>query len=168
LNMDSTSLILVILMVQIVAFVGAFLFGWLANRIGAKRAIVLSLVIWTGVVIYAATALTTVTEFWVLSAVVAVVLGGSQALSRSLFSDMIPEGREAEFFSFYELSDRFTSIFGPLIFGIANQITGSLRSGIFSLVILFGVGLVILVFVNVPRAIQEAQAAHLEEVAAAT
>jgi MFS transporter, UMF1 family len=168
LNMDSTSLILVILMVQIVAFAGAFFFGWLASRIGAKRAIVLSLIIWTGVVIYAAVQLNSVAEFWVLSAVVAVVLGGSQALSRSLFSDMIPEGREAEFFSFYELSDRFTSIFGPLIFGIANQITGSLRSGIFSLVILFVVGLFILLFVNVPRAIKEAEAAHLEEVATAT
>lgn len=167
LKMESSSLILVILMVQVVAFAGAFLFGWLAGRFGAKPVLVLSLIIWTGVVVYAALGLRTVTEFWILSAVVAVVLGGSQALSRSLFSDMIPEGREAEFFSFYEISDRFTSIFGPLIFGLANQLTGSLRAGIFSLVILFVVGLVILVTVNVPRAIKEAETTHLDEVGAA-
>ena len=166
LEMKSSDLILVILMVQVVAFIGAFVFEFIAKRIGAKRAIVISLVIWSAVVIYASLALQTVAEFWVLSAVVALVLGGSQALSRSLFSDMIPKGREAEFFSFYEISDRFTSIFGPLIFGLANQITGSLRSGIFSLIILFVIGLVILVTVNVPRAIQEAEAAHLEEVGA--
>lgn len=166
LKMDSTSLILVILMVQVVAFCGAFFFGWLAGRVGTKRAIVISLVIWSAVVIYAAVALKSVAEFWVLSAVVALVLGGSQALSRSLFADMVPHGREAEFFSFYEISDRFTSIFGPLIFGLANQLTGSLRVGIFSLVILFVVGLAILISVNVPRAIREAESAHLEEVGA--
>lgn len=154
-------------MVQVVAFIGAFVFGWLAGRFGAKPVLVASLFIWTAVVVYAAVGLQTVTEFWILSAVVAVVLGGSQALSRSLFSDMIPAGREAEFFSFYEISDRFTSIFGPLIFGLANQVTGSLRIGIFSLVILFVVGLVILLTVNVPRAIQEAEAANLDEVAVA-
>lgn len=166
LKMQSSDLILVILMVQVVAFAGAFLFGWLANRTGAKRAVVITLVVWTGVVFYAAVALRSVAEFWVLSAVVALVLGGSQALSRSLFSDMIPEGREAEFFSFYEISDRFTSIFGPLIFGLANQLTGSLRSGIFSLVILFVIGLGILITVNVPRSVQEAKAAHLKELGA--
>src|SRR5581483_6996435 len=78
LKMDNTSLILVILMVQVVAFFGAFFFSWLANRIGTKQAIVSSLVIWSAVVIYAAVALQTVVQFWVLSAVVAVVLGGSQ------------------------------------------------------------------------------------------
>lgn len=167
LGMKDTDLILVILMVQVVAFVGAFLFGWLAGVMTAKRALVLSLIVWTGVVVYAALALQTVAEFWVLSAVVALVLGGSQALSRSLFSDMIPPGREAEFFSFYEISDRFTSIFGPLIFGLANQLTGSLRSGIFSLVILFGLGLAILITVNVPRAVSEAKSAPLEELSPA-
>lgn len=167
LKMDTTSLISVLLMVQIVAFFGAFFFGWLAGRLGTKRALVISLVVWSAVVVYAALALTSVIEFWVLSAVVAVVLGGSQALSRSLFSDMIPEGREAEFFSFYEISDRFTSFLGPLLFGLVNQITGSLRSGLFSLVILFIVGLAILIMVNVPLAIKEAEATKLAELGSA-
>lgn len=167
LKMSDSELILVILMVQVVAVIGTMVFSFLAARYGAKRALVASLVLWSGVVIYASIALTTTIEFWILSAVVAIVLGGSQALSRSLFSEMIPAGREAEFFSFYEISDRFSSIFGPLIFGLANQLTGSLRSGVFSLVILFVIGLVLLARVNVPRAVREAETAQLEDVAAA-
>ncbi len=168
LGMDDQQLILVILMIQAVAFIGAFfLFPFLAARLGSKRALVLSLVIWSVVVIYAALGLQTQTEFWVLGAVIALVLGGSQALSRSIFAQMIPKGREAEFFSFYEVSDRATSLFGPLIFGLANQMFGSLRYGILSLIVLFVVGLGILLTVNIPRAIQEAESAHLDEVNAA-
>ncbi len=167
LGMDDQQLILVILMIQAVAFLGAFfLFPFLARVLGAKGAIVLSLVVWSLVVIYAFAALTTQLQFWVLGAVIALVLGGSQALSRSLFAQMIPKGREAEFFSFYEVSDRATSFLGPLIFGLANQIFGSLRYGILSLIVLFVVGLVILLTVNVPRAVQEAETAHLDEVGA--
>ena len=168
LGMDDQQLILVILMIQAVAFIGAFfLFPFLAARLGSKRALVLSLVIWSIVVIYAALGLQTQTEFWILGAVIALVLGGSQALSRSIFAQMIPKGREAEFFSFYEVSDRATSLFGPLIFGLANQMFGSLRYGILSLIVLFVVGLGILLTVNIPRAIQEAESAHLDEVNAA-
>ena len=168
LGMDDQQLILVILMIQAVAFIGAFfLFPFLAARLGSKRALVLSLIIWSVVVIYAALGLQTQTEFWVLGAVIALVLGGSQALSRSIFAQMIPKGREAEFFSFYEVSDRATSLFGPLIFGLANQMFGSLRYGILSLIVLFVVGLGILLTVNIPRAIQEAESAHLDEVNAA-
>ena len=168
LGMDDQQLILVILMIQAVAFIGAFfLFPFLAARLGSKRALVLSLIIWSVVVIYAALGLQTQTEFWVLGAVIALVLGGSQALSRSIFAQMIPKGREAEFFSFYEVSDRATSLFGPLIFGLANQMFGSLKYGILSLIVLFVVGLGILLTVNIPRAIQEAESAHLDEVNAA-
>lgn len=167
LGMEQSDLILVILMVQGVAFVGAFVFNFLASRIGTKNAIIVSLVIWSGVAIYASLFLQTIPEFYVLAAVVGTVLGGSQALSRSLFSQMIPKGREAEFFSFYEISDRFTSTLGPLVFGLANQITGSFRLGILSVAIFFVVGLIILVMVNVPRAIREAETANLVDAAAA-
>lgn len=166
LKMPQDQLILVILMVQGVAFVGAFAFNFLARRLGTKNTILLSLVIWSAVVIYAFGLLQTTTQFWVLSAVVGTVLGGSQALSRSLFSQMIPPGREAEFFSFYEISDRFTSTLGPLTFGLANQLTGSLRIGVLSVAIFFVVGLVILVTVNVPRAMREAGNAPLQEAVA--
>jgi MFS transporter, UMF1 family len=156
LGMDSSSLILVVLMVQFMAFFGALLFGVIAGRVGAKRAIIISLLIWSAISVWAQLSLKSVPEFWLLAALVAIVLGGTQALSRSLFSQMIPRDREAEFFSFYEISDKGTSWMGTLIFGLVTQLTGSMRTAIFSLIILFVSGLVLLVTVDVPLAIKEA------------
>jgi UMF1 family MFS transporter len=98
-----------------------------AKALGSKRAIVVSLVIWTGTIVYAYGPLRTATQFVVLAAVIAIVLGGSQALSRSVYSLMIPKGREAEYFSVYEVSERGTSWLGPFLFGAALQWTGSYR-----------------------------------------
>ncbi len=171
LGMSSTNRILVILMIQVMAFFGAYLYGWLAGRMGAVRALISSLIIWCAVVIYAYAGMKSIAlvpglnvaqrelEFWLLAFVVALILGGSQALSRSIFSQMIPGGREAEFFSFYEVSERGTSWMGPFIFARVNDITKSFRTGILSLIVLFVVGLGILVTVNVPRAIKEARVA---------
>jgi MFS transporter, UMF1 family len=156
LGMDSSSLILVILMVQFVAFFGALLFGVIAGRIGAKRAIVISLLIWSGIAIWAQLSLQSVPEFWLLAALVAIVLGGTQALSRSLFSQMIPHEREAEFFSFYEISDKGTAWIGTALFAFIVDKTGSMRTAIFSLIVLFVSGLLLLFTVNVPLAIKEA------------
>jgi UMF1 family MFS transporter len=86
-------------------------------------------------------------------------MGGSQAISRSLFAQMIPEGREAEFYSFYEVSERGTSWTGPLLFGIMNQAFGSLRPAILSLIFVFIMGLILLPFVNVKQAIADAHKA---------
>jgi UMF1 family MFS transporter len=96
----------------------ALFFERLAYLIKTKNAIVLSLVIWSGIVFYAYRFLHTVTEAWILAAMIAIVLGGSQALSRSLFSRMIPDGKEAAFFGLYEVSERGTSWMGPLLFSI--------------------------------------------------
>lgn len=166
LGMSATSRILVVLMIQAVAFGGSYFFGWLAGRIGTKVAIGASLVLWSACVIYAYAGMTSKApvfgleqrqlEFWLLSVVVAIILGGSQALSRSLFSQMIPPGREAEFFSFYEVSERGTSWIGPLLFGLANQLFGGLRYGVLSVIILFVVGAAVFATVNVPRAMREA------------
>lgn len=167
LGMSTTMLILVILMIQFVAFGGAFLFAFLARRMGARNAIIVSLFIWSLVVIYAWLGMTSQApifgmeqrqfEFWILGFVIALVLGGSQALSRSLFSQMIPKGQEAEFFSFYEISERGTSWLGPFVFGVVNQMTGSLRVGLLSVIIFFVIGLAILITVNVPQAMREAR-----------
>jgi UMF1 family MFS transporter len=157
LKIGSGTLALVILMVQFLAIGGSLLFEQLAKRTGTKWSIVISLVIWAGLTVYAYAFLQTTTQFFGMAAVLALVLGGSQALSRSLFSQMIPLGRESEFFSFYEISERGTSWLGPLLFGVVNQITGSLRLGILSLLVFFVVGLIILVFVNVQQAITQAQ-----------
>jgi UMF1 family MFS transporter len=115
-----------------------------------------SLVIWFGVTVYAYAILQTEFQFFVMGGVIAVVLGGSQALSRSLFSLMIPRGQESEYFSLYEVSERGTSWLGPLVFGLALQQTGSYRIAILSLAIFFAVGLLILLRVNTQQAIREA------------
>ncbi len=156
LNMSLSDLSLLILMVQIVGIFGALGFGRLAERLGAKRTIVITLIVWAGVSIWAKLSLNSVAEFWVLGVVIALVLGGSQALSRSLYSQMIPRAQEAEFFSFYEISDKGTSWIGPFLFGFVSQVSNSMRTALFSLIVLFVGGLALLLIVNVPRAIREA------------
>lgn len=167
LELPATTLILVVLMIQVVAFGGAFLFAALARRAGARNAILLSLVVWSAVVIYAYFGMKSRAivlgmeqrhlEFYLLAFVVALILGGSQALSRSLFAQMIPKDQEAEFFSFYEVSERGTSWMGTFIFGAVNQVYGSLRLGILSLIFFFVAGLILLPLVNVAKAMREAK-----------
>jgi len=157
-GMDQSTLIIVILMIQFMAFFGALLWGKLANWVGAKRAIIVSLIIWAGVVIYAYFGLkgeSRVLEFFILGAFIALVMGGSQAISRSLYAQIIPSGKQAEYYSFYEVSERGTSWIGPLLFGLVNQIFGSLRPAILSLIFFFVVGLAVLPFVNVKKAIAD-------------
>ena len=156
LGIPITTLVQVVLMIQFVASAGAYLFNLLAGRIGAKRSILINLVIWAGVLIYAFGFLYTTVQFWVLGAIIALVLGGSQALSRSLFSHMIPENRESEYFSFYEISERGTSWIGPAVFGLAVQLTGTQRIAILSLIAFFVVGAVLLYLTDVKKAIVEA------------
>ena len=157
-GMDQSTLTIVILMIQFMAFLGALAWRRLAGRVGAKRSVVISLVIWSAVVIYAYFGLkgdSRVLEFFILGAVIAMVLGGSQAISRSLYSLVIPAGKQAEYYSFYEVSDKGTSWFGPLLFGLVNQLTGSLRPAILSLIFFFVAGLVLLPFFNVKKAIAD-------------
>jgi len=157
LGMSADELPPLFLMVQFVAFFGAILFGYLARWVGAKRAILVSLVIWTGVTIFAySPLLQTGGQFFWMGAVIALVLGGSQALSRSLFSQMIPKGQEAEYFGLYEVSERGTSWLGPLFFGLAVQFTDSYRIAVLVLGIFFIAGLILLPMVNVRRAVVEA------------
>jgi UMF1 family MFS transporter len=157
LGMSASELPQLFLMVQFVAFFGALGFGWLAQRTGAKRAIIISLVIWSGVVLFAwSPLLQTGGQFFIVGAVIAVVLGGSQALSRSLFSLMIPKGQETEYFSLYEISERGTSWMGPLLFGLAIQTTDSYRVAVLSVGVFFIAGMILLPLVDVRKAIAEA------------
>ena len=155
LGLGSSTLAATILIVQFVAFGGAVLLGAIAARIGARKAILGTLVAWAGLVIAAfwlpahAPAM-----FMVLGAGIGLVLGGSQALSRSLFSQLIPAGREAEYFGFYSISDKGTSWLGPLLFGAVYQATTSYRLGIISLVAFFVVGFVALLVVPIRRAVE--------------
>jgi len=166
LEIDTGTLTIVILMIQFMAFFGALFWGKLASWIGAKESIIVSLFIWAGVVIYAFSGLkgdTRVAQFFVLGAFIALVMGGSQAISRSLFAQMIPTGKEAEFYSFYEVSERGTSWIGPLLFGLMNQMFGNLRLAIFSLIFFFVMGIVILPFVNVKKAKEDVKKYDLEK-----
>jgi UMF1 family MFS transporter len=160
-GMGQSTLIIVILMIQFMAFFGALLWGKLASWVGAKRSVIVSLVIWSGVVTYAYFGLkgeSRVTEFFILGVFIALVMGGSQAISRSLYAQIIPAGKQAEYYSFYEVSERGTSWIGPLLFGLVNQLTGSLRPAILSLIFFFIVGLVILPFVNINKAMADVKA----------
>jgi len=151
LKIPVASLTLAILMVQFVGFFGAIGFQWLAAVTGAKRAIAVSLVLWTATLIYLFKWVYNTREFFITAAIVAIVMGGSQALSRSLFAQLIPPGKEAEYFSIYEVSDKGTSWVSPLVFGLALQITHSYRQAILSLVIFFIAGLMVLTRVDVKR-----------------
>jgi UMF1 family MFS transporter len=153
LNLEISTLTTVVLMIQFIAFFGANIFNFIAKGVGTKRAIIISIAIWTVTLLYAFAYLQTKRDFFIMGAIIGLVLGGSQALSRSLFSLMIPKGQEAEFFSLYEISDKGTSWMGPLLFGLTFQLSGSYRLSILSLAILFVLGLLLLFTVNVRKAI---------------
>jgi UMF1 family MFS transporter len=155
-------LLQIFVFVQFTAVGGALLFERLAYLINTKNAIIVSLVIWSGVVIYAYRFLNSVSEAWIMAGVIAIVLGGSQALSRSLFSRMIPPGKEASFFGLYEVSERGTSWMGPLLFSIVIARTGSYRQALLSLIFFFVVGLVVLAITNTDEATRQASVPSFE------
>ncbi|MFI8266454.1 MFS transporter [Streptomyces sp. NPDC085665] len=157
LGLEDSTLITAVLLVQILAVAGAMAMGRLAVSYGAKRTILGSLVAWT-VTLAAGYFLPAGAPVWffALASMIGLVLGGSQALSRSLFSHLVPAGKEAEYFSAYEMSDRGVSWVGPLVFGITYQVTGSYRDAIISLVVFFALGFVLLARVPVRRAVEAA------------
>ncbi|MFI9153142.1 MFS transporter [Streptomyces sp. NPDC053367] len=157
LDLGQSTLIGAVLLVQVLAVAGALALGRLARHYGAKRTILGSLAAWTAVLAagYFLPAGQPV-WFFVLASGIGLVLGGSQALSRSLFSHLVPPGKEAEYFAAYEVSDRGMSWLGPLLFGLTFQLTGSYRDAIISLVAFFVLGSVLLARVPVRRAIGDA------------
>ena len=138
-QIDDASLIGALLMTQFVGIPFAFLFGWLAKWLGTKRSIYLGLAVYT-LICCAAYFITTWWHFWVLAFMVGTVQGGSQALSRSLFGAMSPKAKTAEFFGFYGMSSRFAGIFGPFLFAVVGQITGTSRLSIIALIVFFVIG----------------------------
>ena len=157
LGFETSVLIATILLVQFVAFGGALLFGKAAERHGSKRVILTGLAVWM-LVVTAAYFLPekNIALFLVLAVGIGLVMGGTQALSRSFFSLLIPRGREAEYFSLYQAAERGTSWFGTLVFGLVHQWTDSYRPAIFALILFFVVGGVLLAKVDVHAGIREA------------
>ncbi|HRY28832.1 MAG TPA: MFS transporter [Elusimicrobiota bacterium] len=138
LGMAQNELILCFLMIQAVAFAGALFFGWLADRLSHKKSILCTLAVYGGVLLWAA-AMRARWEFWILGAVVGVVLGGSQAASRSWMALLTPPEKSAEFFAFYGVVGKLTAVLGPLVFGVVSQVWG-LRPGVLSLLVFFLAG----------------------------
>jgi UMF1 family MFS transporter len=157
LGLAESTLISAILLVQFVAFLGALLLGRLAGRYGARRVILGALGMWT-LVVGAGYVLPArqVLPFLLLAVGIGLVLGGSQALSRSLYSLLVPRGKEAEYFSLYQAAERGTSWFGTLLFGLVFQLSGSYRNAVVALVAFFVVGFVLLLRVDVRGGIEAA------------
>jgi UMF1 family MFS transporter len=158
-GLAADSLIVAILLVQFIGIPFSFAFGKLARRLGGKQAIFLALSIYL-VITVLAYQMRTMLHFYLLAVLVAMVQGGSQALSRSLFAAMIPRHKSSEFFGFFGVTEKFAGIFGPALFAALTAITRSGRSAILSVIFFFVVGAVILFFVDVPagqRAAREAE-----------
>jgi UMF1 family MFS transporter len=156
LKMSYGSLAKSILITQFVGLAGAIAFGKLAIRVGGRKAVMASLVIWCAALIYMYREVHDERGFFIAAAIIGLVMGGSQALSRSLFSMMIPKGQEAEYFSLYEISDKGSSLLGPVITGLEMQLTGSMRGALLSLIVFFAIGIGILSRVDAKRAALDA------------
>ncbi len=143
LGLDTSKLLTALLVTQFVGFPSALLFGWLGGRIGPRRGILIGLGIYAAITVYAYF-LDTVAEFFALAIAVGFVQGGVQSLSRSLFGRLVPEGKNAEFFGFFNMMGKFATVLGPLLIAVVAAVTHDERASIISLVLLFAVGGVLL------------------------
>jgi MFS transporter, UMF1 family len=155
LGISSTNLLIILFATQVVAWPFAILFGKLSERFTGKKMLYVGIIIYIIVCIYAYF-LETTTDFWILAMLVATSQGGIQALSRSYFAKLVPKANANEFFGFYNIFGKFASIMGPLMVGLTAQLTGNSSMGVFSLVILFVIGMVILAFVPEPEEVTSA------------
>ena len=165
LEFSNITLIGTLLMVQFLAAPFAFLFGWLARKIGTKRGIYLCLSIYSLIAILGFF-LYHEWQFWVLGGLVATVQGGSQALSRSLIGRMMPKSKSAEFYAFFSVFEKFSSIAGPALFGVVAMVMGESRFSIVSLIIFFLAGMFLLSKVNVEKGIRAAEAEEAQMIQA--
>ncbi len=156
LETSQTFLLTIFVIAQVSALIGAVIFERISRIIGAKRTILVSLAIWSGIVIYAYGFLDNTTQAMIMAVFIGLVLGSAQALSRSLYSQMIPKDRESAFFGLYEISEKGTSWLGNLVFAIVIGLTGSYRQAILALIFFFVVGSTILLFTNTTKAIHAA------------
>ena len=155
-HFERSDLVLLFLVLNIVAFPGAVAAGYLADRIGPKRTIVASLWLWVVTIVVGWAAQNKAT-FLVMACLAALGMGSTQAVARSFMAQITPPSRESEFFGFYVLSGKFASMFGPLIFGIVSETTGSQRLAVLSLLPFFLVGLFLMARVDAARAMARAK-----------
>lgn len=146
-GLDATGLLVALLVVQIVAAPFAVLFGKLAGKFGRKNMLYVAILVYTFVCIFALF-LDTLVEFWFLAIMVGTVQGGIQAISRSFYASMVPKDKSNEFFGFYNIFGKFASVLGPFLLAVTTQLTGSSSYGVFSIIILFIIGFIVLLFVK--------------------
>ena len=157
LGFSETTMLTLFLMVQFVAFGGALVFGQVARRLGAWRTVLGGIALWVLVIVAAFfVPEKAMAALFALGVGIGLVMGGTQALSRSMYSQLVPRDREAEFFSLYQALERGTSWFGAVIFGLVHQITDSYRPAILALIVFFVLGGVLLSRVDMERGIREA------------
>jgi len=154
-GIESTHLIAALLITQFVGFPASLLFGKLADKLGSKKMLYSSLVIYL-IIVLLGYFMTSALHFYLLACMVGLVQGGSQATSRSIFSKMIPPGRNAEFFGFLSFTSRFFSFGGPLVFGIVKLLSDSSRSALLAVAFFFVAGLILLTFVDLAKGEKEA------------
>ncbi|WP_186575855.1 MFS transporter [Aquibacillus kalidii] len=150
LGISPTNLLIVLFVTQVVAAPFAIIYGRLAERFTGKFMLYVGISVYIIVCIYAFF-LDNVLDFWVMAMLVATSQGGIQALSRSYFAKLVPKNNANEFFGFYNIFGKFASIMGPLLMGLTTQLTGKSNAGVFSLIILFIIGFIILTFVPDPN-----------------
>ena len=165
LEADNSFLIIIFCIAQISAFAGALIFERISRWLGAKGTIMLALGVWCGIVIYAYAFFSNEFQAYIMGGAIGMVLGAAQALSRSLYSHMIPKGRESSFFGLYEISEKGTSWMGQIMFTVIVGATGSFRQAILGLIVFFLVGTIVLAFTDTTRAIHEAGNLTPDEVA---
>lgn len=153
-----SDLITAILMVQFIGIPCAFAFGYLARFIGAKRGVLIGIAVYGGICIYAYF-MDSTSEFYVLAIVIGLVQGGTQALSRSMFANMIPRHKSGEFFGFFSVFEKFGGIAGPALFGIMAGLGGDSNLPILSVIIFFVIGGIVLLFVDTKEGERAARAA---------
>lgn len=154
-GLDGNSLIVILLIVQIVAFPFSILYGYLSKKIGSKNTVFLGIATYI-LICFLATGLKSYTDFLMLAILIGTAQGGVQSISRSIFGQIIPANRANEFFGFYNIFGKFSSILGTTLLGITAQITGNSLDGVFSLIVLFLIGGALLFFVKInPQTTQE-------------
>jgi UMF1 family MFS transporter len=158
-GIDRNAQIAAFILVQFVGVPCSFLFGMLADRIGARTAVFISLAVYTGISVLGYF-MTTATQFFALAFLVGTVQGGSQALSRSLFARMIPHHKSSEYFGFFSVFEKFAGIFGPAVFAAAVTMTGSSRPAVLSVIAFFIAGAIVLARVDVAAGQREATRSH--------
>ncbi|MCK4655282.1 MAG: MFS transporter [Candidatus Cloacimonetes bacterium] len=146
-GMNEKQLITYFIIANLTSMIGAFVFGYILDKIGAKRTISITLLIWIGVVVWAFLC-NNVNEFYLVGMLAGIAIGSSQSSSRSMLVLLTPQDKMAEFFGFYSVTGRLASIMGPLIYGEISRITGNQRWAILSIVLFFIVGAVLLQTVN--------------------